>query len=256
MALAARVGSSPPSHYGSCGTLIETSEFPRLMSPTPPSMSLHGHRMSYTHRYKEAVSLISCSRNVLEERDYRHASPEQAPTLHGEESVDQCDARGCEEEEETDRGYHHPACCKRLVSSFEKELTFHPQLNEASIKLLSRNSHASLPVVKRLAQMRHIQLQQQQCYNSNLTFTPKLNSTSLKLAQQRSNKMPEVQARAAELNAARLAEFYAEYTFKPHILKKSQQIMEGVNKGFMTRQQSHLEKRQKLVCASISRKAM
>ena len=199
--------------------------------------------MSYAHRYQDTVSLSFPSQSVLGETDCVHVQAEE--TNAGEESNRQCDARGCEGKEgENSRCYNRPTCCKRLVNSFELNHPFHPQLNKASLKMLSRSSHASLPVVTRLAQVRR---SQQEYHNPDLTFSPKLNSTSLKLARQRSTKIPEVQAKAAEMNAARLAEFYAEYTFKPHILKKTQQLADGVSKGLMTRQHSHPEKQQKLV---------
>ena len=73
------------------------------------------------------------------------------------------------------------------------------------------------------------------CCNSNHTFSPKLNALSLKLAQERAVRQEEVEARAAELAAARLNEFYSEYTFRPKVSERSMKIAEGLGVGFLTR---------------------
>ena len=99
-------------------------------------------------------------------------------------------------------------------------------------------------MVTRLSEVRK---SKEQIYKEQLTFSPKLNALSLKLAQDRSERQEEVEARAAELTAARLSEFYSEYTFKPKVSEKSLRIAEGLGVGFLTRQELHLQRRQKMV---------
>ena len=58
----------------------------------------------------------------------------------------------------------------------------------------------------------------------------------------------QVQERLAQLAAARTAEVYAQYTFKPHISERSLRITEDLGTSFFVRQQKHMERRQKVVC--------
>ena len=57
----------------------------------------------------------------------------------------------------------------------------------------------------------------------------------------------KVQARQAQQTAARLAEATSDCTFKPQVSERSQQIMQGMGTDFITRQQRHLAKREKMV---------
>ncbi len=78
---------------------------------------------------------------------------------------------------------------KRIVCDFEKDLTFRPRLNEYSLKLASKSTRNSVPVVHRLLEARK---NLPDPYDHRLTFAPKLNPVSLKMAQERAAKMPEV----------------------------------------------------------------
>ena len=82
------------------------------------------------------------------------------------------------------------SCRRRILCDFEKELTFRPKLNDNSLKLASKSTRNSLPVVHRLSSM--AEGKKKSVYQEDLTFVPKLNALSLKLAQERSNRMPEV----------------------------------------------------------------
>ncbi len=78
---------------------------------------------------------------------------------------------------------------KRIVCDFEKDLTFRPRLNEYSLKLASKSTRNSVPVVHRLLEARK---NVPDPSDHRLTFAPKLNPVSLKMAQERAAKMPEV----------------------------------------------------------------
>ena len=54
----------------------------------------------------------------------------------------------------------------------------------------------------------------------------------------------------AQAAAARMAEAYAEYTFRPQVSQRSLQIAKDLGTSFLARQQMHLERRQKVVSHS------
>ncbi len=58
---------------------------------------------------------------------------------------------------------------------------------------------------------------------------------------------PQVQARQAQQTAARLAEANSNCTFKPVVSERSQRIAQGLGTDFLTRQQRHLAKKEKIV---------
>ena len=81
---------------------------------------------------------------------------------------------------------------RRRVADYEREWTFRPKLNHASLRLVSRTAYSSLPVAHRLYESRRTNLDPRR--RENFTFCPKLNSASLRLAQERAEKLPEVSA--------------------------------------------------------------
>ena len=82
------------------------------------------------------------------------------------------------------------SCRRRILCDFEKELTFRPKLNDNSLRLASKSTRSSLPLVHRLSSVS--EGRKKSVYQEDLTFVPKLNALSLKLAQERSSRMPEV----------------------------------------------------------------
>lgn len=83
-----------------------------------------------------------------------------------------------------------PTCRRRVLTDYEKNLTFKPKLNNHSLRIASRNSRNTLPLINRLSEVR--KNQQPHYDQEHLTFAPKLNPLSLKLAHERASKMPEV----------------------------------------------------------------
>lgn len=135
-----------------------------------------------------------------------------------------------------------PPCCRKLIHQFEKELTFHPRLNTATRRLVSRNPQCQLPVVTRLADSNRTL---KPYYDDSFTFSPKLNPLSVKLAQERAAKLQEMQEKGMIVAGAKM--FEERYTFRPNLSKKSQKIAETLDIDFHTRQQQHIERRQKKV---------
>lgn len=84
-----------------------------------------------------------------------------------------------------------PNCRRRLLTDYEKNLTFKPKLNDYSLKIASRKARLSLPVVHRLSEV-HRNESLPRYDREHLTFAPKLNPLSLKLAHERASRMPEV----------------------------------------------------------------
>lgn len=84
-----------------------------------------------------------------------------------------------------------PTYRRRILTDYEKNLTFKPKLNDYSLKIASRNARLSLPLVNRLSEIRRNE--SLPSYDQeHLTFAPKLNPLSLKLAHERAARMPEV----------------------------------------------------------------
>ena len=81
---------------------------------------------------------------------------------------------------------------RRSVADYEKEWTFRPKLNDASLRLASQTARSSLPVSRRLYEQRRRQGRAHHQPRENFTFCPKLNATSLRLAKERSERLPEV----------------------------------------------------------------
>ena len=77
----------------------------------------------------------------------------------------------------------------RRVADYEREWTFRPKLNHASIRLASQAPRSHLPVSHRLYENRRLNVTHLQ---ENFTFCPKLNAASLRLAQARAERLPEV----------------------------------------------------------------
>ena len=86
-----------------------------------------------------------------------------------------------------------PTHRRRILTDYEKDLTFKPKLNNYSLKMASRNARLSLPLVHRLSEVRRNE-SLPRYDQEHLTFAPKLNPLSLKLANERALKMPEVSA--------------------------------------------------------------
>lgn len=86
-----------------------------------------------------------------------------------------------------ERGTH-----KRWVADYEKEWTFQPKLNHASLRILSQTGHSSVPVTHRLYEKRLVQSHSQHRLRDDFTFSPKLNAVSLRMAQERAERLPEV----------------------------------------------------------------
>ena len=101
---------------------------------------------------------------------------------------------GCDNHGSDEGDGHRPSCHRNLAAEFEKDLTFRPKLNEISLRMVSRNPRANIPVVHRLLEGRKSLKER---FEENLTFAPKLNALSLKLAQERTARMPEVRLRAS-----------------------------------------------------------
>lgn len=78
---------------------------------------------------------------------------------------------------------------RRRVADYEREWTFRPKLNHASIRLASQAARSQLPVSHRLYENRRLN---ERRLHENFTFCPKLNAASLRLAQERAEKLPEV----------------------------------------------------------------
>lgn len=135
--------------------------------------------------------------------------------------------------------YDKPICCRKLIHHLEKETTVHH--SKVNDNLARKALHD--PVVTRLSDKKVMKWYQ----DENLTFCPKLNPLSIKLAQERSLKIDQIQAKAAAIAAARVASFYSEYTFKPVVSEKSMQLVQSLDTGFLTRQQQHIKRRQKLM---------
>ena len=83
-----------------------------------------------------------------------------------------------------------PTCRRRVLTDYETNLTFKPKLNTHSLRIASRKSRNSLPLINRLSEVRKNQLPRYD--QEHLTFAPKLNPLSMKLAHERASKMPEV----------------------------------------------------------------
>lgn len=77
----------------------------------------------------------------------------------------------------------------RRVADYEREWTFRPKLNHASIRLASQAPRSHLPVSHRLYENRRLNVTR---LHENFTFCPKLNAASLRLAQARAERLPEV----------------------------------------------------------------
>ena len=78
---------------------------------------------------------------------------------------------------------------RRRVVDYEKEWTFRPKLNRASLLLASQTARSNLPVSHRLYENRR---QSIAYLRENFTFCPKLNAASLRLAQERAQRPSEV----------------------------------------------------------------
>lgn len=97
-----------------------------------------------------------------------------------------------------------PTCRRRILTDYEKNLTFKPKLNNYSLKIASRNARHSVSVVNRLSEVQRNQLLPH--YDKeHLTFAPKLNPLSLKLAHERASRASEVYTDANWLGADSLA---------------------------------------------------
>ncbi len=86
-----------------------------------------------------------------------------------------------------------PTCRRRVLTDYERNLTFKPKLNTHSLRIASRRSRNSLPLINRLSEVKKNQLPRYD--QEHLTFAPKLNPLSMKLAHERASKMPEVSSR-------------------------------------------------------------
>ena len=86
---------------------------------------------------------------------------------------------------------------RRQVADYEREWTFRPKLNHASIRLASQAPRSHLPVSHRLYENRRLNVTR---LHENFTFCPKLNEASLRLAQARAERLPEV-SRTTSLNS-------------------------------------------------------
>ena len=84
-----------------------------------------------------------------------------------------------------------PTYRRHILTDYEKNLTFKPKLNDYSLKIASRNTRLSLPLVHRLSEVRRNE-SLPRYDQEHLTFTPKLNPLSLKLAHERAARMSEV----------------------------------------------------------------
>lgn len=78
---------------------------------------------------------------------------------------------------------------RRQVADYEREWTFRPKLNHASVRLASQAPRSHLPVSHRLYENRRLNVTR---LHENFTFCPKLNAASLRLAQERAQRLPEV----------------------------------------------------------------
>lgn len=89
-----------------------------------------------------------------------------------------------------DRAPKRPSCRRNLAKELEKELTFRPELNQKSLKIASRSTRQSVPLLCRLTERRK---QYVNGISSNgYTFAPKINAHSIRLAQERAGKIQEV----------------------------------------------------------------
>lgn len=79
---------------------------------------------------------------------------------------------------------------RRRVADYEREWTFQPKLNIASLRLVSQVARSRLPVCHRLYEQRRPNNTHQ--LREDFTFCPKLNATSLRLAKERAERLPEV----------------------------------------------------------------
>ncbi len=143
-----------------------------------------------------------------------------------------------------------PSCCRQLIHRFDKEAETAAAREDGSNKKcpphppqLIRLSNTQ-SVFNRLCDHRP---RKHPHYDENLTFCPKLNPVSRKLAQERSEKLDEIQSKAALVAATRIARIYADYTFKPVVSERSMRIAQNMGVEFLTRQEQHLQKRQKFV---------
>ena len=89
-----------------------------------------------------------------------------------------------------------PTTRRRILTDYERDLTFKPKLNTYSLKIASRNSRLSLPVINRLSETRKND-SLPRYDQEHLTFAPKLNPLSLKLAHERASRMSEVKCATA-----------------------------------------------------------
>ena len=89
-----------------------------------------------------------------------------------------------------------PTTRRRILTDYERDLTFKPKLNTYSLKIASRNSRLSLPVINRLSETRKND-SLPRYDQEHLTFAPKLNPLSLKLAHERASRMSEVKCAPA-----------------------------------------------------------
>ncbi len=123
-----------------------------------------------------------------------------------------------------------PECSRQLFRKLE---------HDTSDAMLTRRLSNS--VFDRLAGQKP---QKSRIQDKNLTFCPKLNPISIRLAQERSDKMSK-----AGLQKKSRTKTTEECTFQPVILERSSQLVRNMDVGFLTRQQNHLEKKEKFVSA-------
>lgn len=85
----------------------------------------------------------------------------------------------------------HPSCRRNLSKEMEKELTFKPALNQNSLKIASRSTRQSAPLLCRLTERRK-KYSGEKSDQSKYSYFPKINPNSIKLAQERASKIHEV----------------------------------------------------------------
>ena len=157
-------------------------------------MYVHSPMHMGTYAEKKASKLLkSDSQGKGEQCGCVHVSRESKRDLLTKQNSHQrslsfnC-GRGCEML--LSREQAPPTCRRRVLTDYETNLTFKPKLNTHSLRIASRKSRNSLPLINRLSEVRKNQLPHYD--QEHLTFAPKLNPLSMKLAHERASKMPEV----------------------------------------------------------------
>ena len=196
------------SHLAQDSHIVQVGEGPRYVhSPASflgayrhkKGLQLSGLSWSPLASVSEIRGHVSKSMAKSQEGDVLHAESVNRVSMHNQppsklQSHQRSHSFNCGRGESTSllsREQAPPTYRRRILTDYEKNLTFKPKLNDYSLKIASRNARLSLPLVHRLSEVRRNE-SLPHYDKEHLTFAPKLNPLSLKLAHERAARMPEV----------------------------------------------------------------